>query len=327
MAKKTINKKQDIQELGSIRSGFGRALSELGKFQKNVVVLCADLTDSLKAGDFAKKYPKRFFQMGICEQNMMGAAAGMCLMGKVPFVLSYGAFNPGRNWDQLRVSVAYSNANVKVVGGHCGLTTGPDGATHQMLEDFALTCVLPNMTVVVPCDEEQAYQATKAIAKHNGPCYLRLSREQSKHIISPSTSFTLGKAQVLKRGSDITIISTGITVQFALEAYEQLLEKDIHASIINIHTLKPLDVKTIERYAKNTKAILVVEEHQKMMGLGSMISQHLSEKCPTLVSTIGVQDSFGESGKGYELLEKYGISTRSILLEVEKLLSKKKLLN
>lgn len=313
-----------VNTQGSIRTGFGRAMLELGKKNTQVVALCADLTESLKLEEFKKTFSKQFFEMGICEQNMMSAAAGMALIGKVPFVVSYAVFNPGRNWDQLRVSVCYSNHNVKVIGGHAGLTTGPDGATHQALEDIAITRVLPNLTVVVPCDEKQAYLATLAIGRLIGPCYLRLSREKSMNITSETDKFELGKAQVLIDGSDIAIFGCGITTQFALEAQKQLLQESISCAVINIHTIKPLDEKVVLEYAKKCGAIVSCEEHQAIGGLGSAIAELLAQKLPTPQEFVAIQDSFGESGEGYELLEKYGISTKNIVLKAKQVLKRKK---
>ncbi len=308
---------------GTTRNGFGEGLLESANKNKNVVALCADLKDSLKLTKFIEKYPNKFFEMGICEQNMMSAAAGMCLNDKIPFVCSYAAFNPGRNWDQLRVSVCYSNHNVKILGGHAGLTTGPDGATHQALEDIAITRVLPNLTVIIPCDEEETRKATIATAKHKGPVYLRVSREKCLNITDKNSKFEIGKANVLKEGKDVTVIACGLTLQFALEAQEILKKEKINVSIINLHTIKPLDKNTILKYAKKTKAIVTIEEHQKICGMGSAVSEFLSENYPIPIEIIGVEDSFGESGEGYELLEKYNISTKEIIKRVKKILKRK----
>lgn len=311
------------QTYGAVRNGFGEGLAQAAKFNKNIVALCADLKDSLKLTQFIKENPIRYFEMGICEQNMMSAAAGMCINDKIPFVVSYAVFNPGRNWDQLRVSVCYSNHNVKIIGGHAGLTTGPDGATHQALEDIAITRVIPNLTVIVPCDEEEARKATIAITKHKGPCYLRLSREKSLNITSMISKFEIGKANVLKEGKDVTIIATGLTVQFALEAQEKLKKEKINTTIINLHTIKPLDEKTVLAYAKKTKAIVTIEEHQKIGGMGSAVAEYLSQNYPVPIEIIGTENTFGESGDGYELLEKYNISTKEIIKRVKKVLKRK----
>ncbi len=318
-----INIQEKEKTYGSIRSGFGQGLLEAGKLNKDIVALSADLTDSLKVTSFKENFPQRFFEMGVSEQNMMSAAAGMCLIDKIPFVTSYAVFNPGRNWDQLRVSVCYSNHNVKIVGGHAGLTTGPDGATHQALEDIAITRVLPNLTVIVPCDEEEARKATLAIAKDKGPCYLRLSREKSENITDKKSKFEIGKANVLKTGKDVTIIACGLTVQFALSAAKELEKEKVKATVINIHTIKPLDEKIILKYAKLTKRVVTCEEHQVTGGLGSAVSEYLSKSYPTLQEFVGVNDIFGESGSGYDLLEKYKVSTKEIIKKVKKVLKRK----
>ncbi len=316
----TINQEKQ----GSIRSGFGKGVVEATKQNSNIRVLCADLTDSLKLFEFKKTYPKKFYQMGICEQHMMSAAAGMAHIEKIPFVCSYAVFSPGRNWDQLRVSVCYSNHNIKIIGGHAGLTTGPDGATHQALEDIAITRVLPNLKVIVPCDEEESRKATLAIAKEQGPCYLRLSREKSLSITNKKSKFVLGEANILDEGSDVTIIGCGIMVQFALKAREELKSLGISAAVINMHTIKPLDKKTLLKYAKKTNAIVSCEEHQKIGGLGSAISEVLSEEYPTFQEFVGMSDSFGQSGQGYELLEYYNLTTKKIIEACQRVILKKK---
>lgn len=323
--KKSYISKLDTSSKGATRNGFGVGLFEAGKKSKQVVALCADLTDSVKVTKFKEKFPTRFFEMGICEQNMMGAAAGMCLNGKIPFVTSYAAFNPGRNWDQLRVSVCYSNHNVKILGGHAGLTTGPDGATHQALEDIAITRVIPNLVVLVPCDEEETRKATLAAASYKGPVYLRVSREKCLNITSKTDSFEIGKANVLDEGEDVTIVACGLGVQFALEAREKLKEQGISASVLNMHTIKPLDVKTLVKHAKKTGAVVSVEEHQIQGGLGSAISESLSQEYPVPQEFVGVNDTFGESGEGYDLLEKYGVSTKEIVKKVKKVIKRKRI--
>ena len=318
----SLYNKLDKKNRGQIRNGFGKGLVEAAKLNKKIVAMTADLTGSLKVDGFQKKYPNRFFQMGICEQNMMSAAVGMTIRDKIPFVISYAAFNPGRNWDQLRVSVCYSNANVKIVGGHAGLTTGPDGATHQMLEDIAITRVLPNLKVIVPSDEEEARKATIAITKEEGPCYLRLTREKSQNITNENSEFIIGKAIELEKGGDVTIVACGITVQMALEARAILESEGIKATVLNMHTIKPLDTKALLRLAKKTDCFVTIEEHQKAGGLGSAVAEFLIENHPCPVEIIGVENSFGESGNGYELLEKYNISSKEIVKRVKKVLSR-----
>ncbi len=299
----------------AIRDGFGRAMLELGRDEERVVALCADLTESLRLTEFQKKYSHRFIQVGVAEQNMMGLATGLALEKKIPFAASFAVFNPGRNWDQLRVGVCYSNLNVKVIGGHAGLTVGKDGATHQAMEDIAITRVLPNMTVVVPCDYEQARLATHHIAKHNGPVYLRLSRYSPVTITSPQTPFKIGKAQVLREGTDITIIATGIMVSQAMLAADTLAKQNISAEVINLHTIKPIDTKTIINSAKKTGRIITVEEHQITGGMGSAVAEVLSENFPTKIKRIGMNDSFGESGKADDLLEKYSLTDQNVVKE------------
>ena len=320
---KNAENKFIINKNGSIRDGFGKGLLECAKNNENVVVLCADLTDSLKLGEFKKNFSNRFYEMGIAEQNMMGAAAGMCLNNKIPFVVSYAVFNPGRNWDQLRVSVCYSNHNVKIIGGHAGLTTGPDGATHQALEDIAITRVLPNLTVIVPCDELEAKKAVVEMIKHKGPVYLRLTREKSEILTEDSTPFKIGKINKLKEGKDITIFTNGLCLQYVVKAYEELKKLNISVSIINVHTIKPLDKDNILSELRKTNLALIVEEHQKIGGLGSAICELSCENYPVLMEIIGVDDKFGESGDGYELLEKHGINVQNIVNKCVELIKRK----
>jgi len=326
ISKKSYYSSLDLTKKDATRVGFGFGILEARKLNKNIVALTADLKPSLKLDEFEKKYPTDFFEVGICEQNMMSMAAGMCLNNKIPFVTSFAAFNPGRNWDQLRVSVCYSNHNVKIVGSHAGLTTGEDGATHQILEDIAITRVLPNLTVIVPCDTLEAKKATIAATKLDGPVYLRVSREKTLNITNENSKFEIGKANVLDVGGDVTIISCGVTVGFALEAKEKLLKHGIDATVINLHTIKPLDTKTILKYAKKTGAIVTIEEHQKIGGMGSAVCEFLSENYPIPVEIIGTNDTFGESGKGVELLKKYNISTSEIIKRVKRIIKRKSLL-
>lgn len=322
IAKSFITKLRE-DETCSIRQGFGEGLVEAGKQSKKVVALCADLTDSLKVNLFKEKFSQRYFEFGVCEQNMMGAAAGMCILGRRPFVISYAAFNPGRNWDQLRVSVCYSRNPVVVVGGHAGLTTGPDGATHQALEDVAMVRSLPGMTIVVPCDQWQARRATVALAELGKPSYLRLSREKSLTITDSKTSFALGKAQVLDTGDDVVIVACGLGVQFALRAREELKQLGISAAVLNMHTIRPLDTMTLLKFVKKCGAVVCVEEHQVRGGLGSEVAEYLVQENPSPMEFVGVRDTFGESGEGYELLEKYGISVKEIVKASKKVIRKK----
>lgn len=308
-----VYKKEVKQE--PIRAGFGRGLVLAGERNPSVVALCADLTDSVKMGDFAKKFPERFVQVGIAEQNLVTVASGMALMGKVAFVSSYAAFSPGRNWEQIRTTVCLNETNVKIIGSHAGISVGPDGATHQMLEDIALMRVLPNMTVVVPCDSIEAEKATLAIAGIKGGAYMRLAREKSPVVTTAATPFALNKAQVLREGSDITIVACGIMVYESLMAAEELSKKGIEAEVINCAVIKPLDGSTILRSAKKTGLVITAEEAQIKGGLGGVVAELLSENAPTPLRRIGIRDRFGESGKPSELLEYFGLTGKHIQKE------------
>ena len=306
-------------ELAGCRDGFGEGLVNLGKTNSKVVVLCGDLTESTRSQAFAETYPGRFFEAGVAEQNMMGVAAGLALNGKIPFVNSYAVFSPGRNWDQLRVSICYSNLNVKIVGAHAGISVGPDGATHQALEDLAITRVLPNLIVVAPADKAQTFKATLAIAEHPGPAYIRFGRNQTPAFTTHMTPFKLGEAQLLREGRDLTIFACGPLVYQALSAAVEL-ETEADVEVINVHTLKPLDRKTIIKSAQKTKRVLTVEEHQISGGLGGAIAELLSETAPTLMKRIGMADCFGESGQPEELLAKYGMDKQAIVGAVRDLI-------
>lgn len=295
-----------------MRDGFGKALEELGQEMPEVTALCADVTESTRVDTFAKKFPHRFFEMGVAEQNMVAAAAGMALESLVPFAVSYATFVPGRSFDQIRISVAYNKANVKLVGSHGGLTTGPDGATHQMLEDIAMMSTLPNMTVVVPADAREAYLATKAIARHNGPAYLRLSRAEVPSI-SDNSDFQIGRAAVLTKGEDVAIISCGIMTHYALTAAMRLKHEGIHASVINCHTIKPLDEATILQATKNVRGVVVAQEAQINGGLAGEVAQLLATSQPKPIRFVGVHDKFGQSGSAEELLKKYHLSSKDIV--------------
>ncbi|MFH0876554.1 MAG: transketolase family protein [archaeon] len=299
------------------RFGFGDALVELGKINPNVVVLGADLTASLRAHLFQKAYPERFVQAGIAEQDMMNIAAGLSLVGKIPYVSTYGVFCTGRAWDQMRTTVAYANLNVKIASGHGGVSVGPDGATHQALEDVALTRVLPNMTVVVPADYHETYKATIESAEIKGPVTLRFGREKVPCITTKDTPFTIGKADVYREGRDVAIIACGVMVYEALIAAEELMKKGIDAMVINSHTIKPLDKKTIMMAAKKTGAIVTAEEHQVTAGLGSAIAEYLVEEYPVPIKMVGVRDRFGESGEPDELMKEFGLTTADIVKAAE----------
>lgn len=307
-------------ERKATREGFGEAMVELGKRNKNVVVVTADLGESMKVDEFEKMYPERFIQVGVAEQNMMGVSAGLALSGKISFAVSYAVFNPGRNWDQTRVSVCYSNANVKIVGGHTGISVGPDGATHQALEDIAMTRVLPNLMVVVPTDYEQAKKATLAVTIHKGPVYLRLTRPKTACFTTATTPFELGKAQVLRTGKEVTVFACGSLVYEALLAAEEL-KNEVDVEVINVHTIKPLDVETIVRSARKTGKVISLEDHQINGGLGGAIAEVLSEKLPTKMIRMGMRDTFGESGEPGELLAKYGLDKDGVIKTIRKIIN------
>ena len=313
----------ESDEKKALRDGFGEGLMELGKENENVVALCADLTDSDRMADFRDTWPDRFVECGIQEQNMMGVASGMALVGKIPFVGSFAVFSPGRNWDQLRVSVCYSERNVKIYGGHAGITVGEDGATHQALEDIAITRVLPNMTVIVPADSNQMRQATVAAGSVNGPVYLRGGRPK-KTQVTKNAPFVIGKALPMRSGRDVTIIACGIMVHEALLAAEELQKEKIDAEVICMHTIKPLDVHAIVDAAHLTGCIVTAEEHQVHGGLGSAVSEALAEHFPVPLEIVGVKDMFGESGTGEALQDKYGLRATDIKAAVYRVLDRKK---
>lgn len=306
-----------------IRVGFGRGLLEAGHVNKHVVALCADLTASTKMDDFAKSYPERFVEVGVAEQNLVTAAAGMALAGKIPFVSSYAAFSPGRNWEQIRTTICLNDTNVKVVGSHAGVSVGPDGATHQMLEDIALMRVLPNMTVVVPADALEAEKATKVLAATKGPAYIRLAREKSPVITTDKTPFSLSKAQVLRTGKDVTIVACGTMVYQSIVAAEKLSKKGIEAEVINAAVVKPLDYITITASARKTGAVITVEEAQVAGGLGGAVAEALAEHYPAPMTRIGMHDRFGESGTPDELLEYFGLTAPHIAKAAQELIKRK----
>ena len=305
------------------RSGFGEGLYELGKTNPKVVALCADLIGSLKMGKFIADHPERFFQTGIAEANMMGVSAGLANAGYIPFAGTFAAFATGRVYDQIRQSVAYSNKNVKIASSHAGLTLGEDGATHQMLEDIGMMKALPNMTVISPCDFNQTKAATIASAKWEGPVYLRFGRPAVPNFTPANEEFVIGKAQKLIEGSDVTIFATGHLVWKSIEAAEALEAKGISAEVINIHTIKPLDVEAIMESAKKTGAVVTAEEHMMNNGLGDSVAQVLARHCPTPMEYVAVDDTFGESGKPEELLIKYGLGPSNIVAAAEKVISRK----
>lgn len=312
----------DIEQI-STRNGFGEGLLELGEMDENVVVLTADLKESTKVDGFAKKYPERFVECGVAEQNMMGVAAGLALYGKVPFVSSYATFSPGRNWDQLRVSVCYSMANVKVAGCHTGVSVGPDGATHQALEDVAITRVLPNLIVVVPCDALEARKCVVALGRTKGPAYFRLGRSNTPVITTQQTPFQIGKAEIFKEGKDVAIIATGPALYSGLVAAMELEKENVSVMVINNHTIKPIDEQTIIQAAKKCGAVVTLEEHQIMAGCGSAVCEVLAQNYSVPVEMVGMPNSFGESGQPEELLKKYGMDKETIKEAVRKVLKRK----
>lgn len=312
-------------DLKATREGYGVGLLAAGLKNSNVVALTADLTESTKATAFKTKFPNRFFNLGVAEQNMISVAAGLALCNKIPFASSFAVFSPGRSWEQIRLCVCYQQANVKIVGTHAGVTTGPDGATHQALEDIAITRCLPNLIVISPCDYYQAIKATLAAAEHQGPVYLRLFRDKTAVITSASTEFTLGKAQIFRKGTDITIVSTGPLTYQALLAEESLQKENISSEIINLHTIKPLDLATILKSVQKTHCLVTVEEHQIMGGVGSAVVEALAQAYAAPVTEmIGIKDTFGESGTAAELLVKYHLDAPSIVKAAKKVLSRKR---
>ncbi|MCS6808930.1 MAG: transketolase C-terminal domain-containing protein [Bacteroidota bacterium] len=295
------------------RQGFGQGLVELGALYPNVVVLGADVTGSVLTSLFQAKFPERFFSIGVAEQNATTIAVGLALSGKIPFFAGYGAFTTMRNADQLRISVCYNEANVKIAGSHSGVTVGPDGATHQVLEDMALIRALPNLTVVVPCDYEETRRATIAIGEMHGPAYLRFSRDISPMFTTPDTPFQIGRAEVFRDGQDVALIACGLLVWEALQAAQELERRHgIQARVINCHTLKPLDVATIVCAARDCGAIVTAEEHQVHGGLGGAIAEAVVKNYPVPVELVGMKDMFGGSGEGKELLRHFGMTWREI---------------
>ena len=306
------------------RSGFGAGLTELGKSNENVVALCADLTGSLKMDEFKRNHPDRFFQIGIAEANMMGIAAGLTVGGKIPFTGTFANFSTGRVYDQIRQSIAYSHKNVKICASHAGVTLGEDGATHQILEDIGLMKMLPGMTVINTCDFNQTKAATIAIAEHNGPVYLRFGRPKVPNFTNENQKFIIGEGLLLSAGTDVSIVATGHLVWEALEAAKMLHEQEISAEIINIHTIKPLDEKIIIESAKKTGAVVSCEEHNFLGGLGESISRTLAMHHPTPQEFVATQDTFGESGTPAQLMEKYGLSAKSIMNAAKRVIARKR---
>ncbi|MCR6545382.1 transketolase family protein [Dehalobacterium formicoaceticum] len=305
------------------REAYGKALVKLGAQNKQIIVLDADLSKSTKTAEFAKAYPDRFFNVGIAEQNLMGTAAGLATTGKIPFVSTFAMFATGRAYEQVRNTIAYPKLNVKIAATHAGLTVGEDGASHQSVEDIALMRVIPNMTVIVPADGVEAEGAILAAAEYDGPVYIRLGRLGVPVINDADYQFQWGKGVVFREGTDVTLIGTGVMMSFCLEAAQLLEEAGISAQVVNIHTIKPIDRELILACAKKTGALVTAEEHSVIGGLGSAVADVLSEAYPVPMKKVGIQDTFGESGKPLDLLNKYGLSTSKIVEAAREVLNRK----
>ncbi|NCS32330.1 transketolase family protein [bacterium] len=305
------------EEKISTREGFGEGLVEAGKKNSNVVALCADVTESTRVHWFKEAFPDRFIEVGVSEQNLATVASGLAASGKIPFMSAYAVFSPGRNWEQIRTTICYNNVPVKIAGHHAGLLTGPDGATHQALEDIALMRVLPNMTVLIPADYCEAKQATIAAAMHPGPVYIRFQRTNTPVFTMPGLLFEIGKSHVVREGSDVTIVSCGPLVYSAIDAAEALAQQEISVEVINASSIKPFDVDTLITSVQKTGAVVTLEDHQIAGGLGSLVCETVSEHYPVPVKRIGVKDEFGQSGTPDQLYEKYGLSVDAIILAVQ----------
>ena len=304
-------------EQAPIRKGFGEGLLAAGEADKNVVGLCADLTESTQMHHFRNKFPERYIQIGVAEQNLAAVASGLAAMGKVPFITSYAMFSPGRNWEQIRTTICYNDRNVKIAGSHAGVSVGPDGGTHQAIEDMAIMRVIPRMTVISPCDSIEAKKATLAAANHKGPVYIRLAREKTPIMTTEDTPFEIGKAQVffgsLEDKNEVAILATGALVHKALVAAKTLSDEGKKVLVVNFATVKPLDWGMLEKVADSAQKIVTLEEHQVAGGFGSAVTEYLSEKHPIQIKMIGVKDLFGQSGTPEELIEHYGMGVSQIL--------------
>lgn len=318
--------KKDVEQI-PIRNGFGEGLLEAGRKNENVVGLCADLTESTRMEDFAKEFPERYIQIGVAEQNLAAVASGVAAMGKIPFITSYAMFSPGRNWEQIRTTICYNDRPVKIAGSHAGISVGPDGGTHQAIEDIALMRVIPRMVVLSPCDSIEARKATLAAAKTSDPTYIRLARNGTPVITRDETSFEIGKAQIFfepeKAKVEVGIIATGALVHKALLVAKKLEGKGIGVKVLNLATIKPLDERAIVSLAEECEAIVTVEEHQRAGGMGSAVSELLSEKHPVPIEFVAVNDDFGQSGEPEELLAHYGLDEEGITKAVERVLKRK----
>ncbi|MDD1767760.1 MAG: transketolase family protein [Methanomassiliicoccales archaeon] len=309
--------------LANQRKEYGKALIEIGQSRGDVVVLDADLSSSTRTSDFAKKFPSRFFNCGIAEQDMMGTAAGLAASGKIVFASSFAVFATGRCWDQIRQSICYPRFNVKIVASHAGITVGGDGASHQTAEDVALMRTLPNMTVIVPADATEAYKAVKAVVDYPGPCYVRLGRVDFPVVTSADSPFTIGKATIMREGNDVCLIGTGQMVALCLDAAEELHKKGISAQVVNMSTIKPLDEETIVKAARQTGCIVTAEEHNILTGLGCAVGTFLAEHGGCVMRRVGIPDTFGESGESEELMVKYGLTSARIVESAEEVVRRK----
>jgi transketolase len=318
-----VGKYSGEMESEPIRKGFGRGLLAAGKQNENVVAACADLTDSTQMSLFANEFPKRFIQAGVAEQNLVTLGSGMAHMGKIPFVSSYAAFSPGRNWEQIRTTICLNDVPVKIIGSHAGVSVGPDGATHQMLEDIALMRVLPNMVVIAPGDSIEAEKATIAMSKDRRPNYMRLAREATPIITTADTPFEIGKSYIYKEGTDISVITTGTMTYMALAAAEELDKDGISVEVVHVPTIKPLDSETILKSVQKPERVITAEEGQINGGLGGAIAELLGENLPTPIKRIGMRDHFGESGKPEELLKHFGLDDKGIARAVREMLKVK----
>jgi transketolase len=305
------------------REGFGHALVDLGQSDPRVVVLVGDLTESTMVSFFAEKFPDRFFEIGIAEQNMACIAAGMAAMGKVPFFATYGAFASCRSADQIRVTIAYTNLNVKIGGAHGGISVGPDGATHQAMEEFAIIRSIPNLHLVVPCDYWEARKATRAAAAVDGPVYIRFGREDVPVVTDETTPFTFGKGEEFGEGTDVTVIACGVLVYEALRARKVMAERGVSVRVVNLHTIKPLDTEIIERAARETGAIVTAEEHQVNGGLGGAVAEAVVQRHPVPIEMVAVHDRFGQSGKPAELMAAFGLKEKDVVAAIERVLARK----
>ncbi|MFH2063143.1 MAG: transketolase C-terminal domain-containing protein [bacterium] len=319
-----LNPEGNRGERSATRDGFGRGMVEAAERDERVVAVCADLTESMRLTEFERSFPDRFVRIGVSEQLLVSLGAGLALGGKTPFVASFAAFSPGRSWEQVRTNVCLNGTNVKIVGGHAGVTVGPDGATHQALEDIAITRCLPNLTVVVPCDAEQARLATLALAEADGPAYLRLGREPRPNLTTAETPFEIGRIQTFREGDDAAIVACGVMVGPALQAAETLAAEDgLECRVLNCHTIKPLDSQAVLAAARECGAVVTAEEHQLAGGLGSAVAETLAERRPTPIEFVGVRDRFGQSGEPDELLEEYGLTADDIRAAVRRAVARK----